>query len=182
MLVQAFPEYVCCTSHISPVRITMTQALKENPLCPSARLEDQSVCWRFYWLCPTFVGSLLLHFMIVWWSHFPWWKWFSRTFEGTIYKNLAWSNTCYGQNSVKYCKNVAQKTRRPTIQPLDCDKPIIVCYSSPASPLGVPSQAPSRFIPCPKIATGKNTSERTFPQWPKDANGFLGCAPQWVFT
>ena len=182
MLVQAFPEYVCCTSHISPVRITMTQALKENPLCPSARLEDQSVCWRFYWLCPTFVGSLLLHLMIVWWSHFPWWKWFSRSFEGTIYKNLACSNTCYGQNSVKYCKNVAQKTRCPTIQPLDCDKPIIVCYSSPASPLGVPSQAPSRFIPCPKIATGKNTSERTFPQWPKDANGFLGCAPQWVFT
>ena len=92
--------------------VTMTLALKENPLWPSARLEDQSVCWRFYWLSSTFVGSLLLHLMIVWW-YSPWWFFLSNSWW-TIYKNLACSNTCYGQNSVKYCKNAAQKTRCPT--------------------------------------------------------------------
>ena len=78
-------------------------------------------------------------------------------------------------------------TKKEGVQPLDfLDKPIIVCYSSPASPpmLGrytFTGPAHGWFGAFSKIATGKNTSERTFPQWPKDTNGFLGCAPQWVF-
>ena len=126
----------------------MPQALKENPLWRCKVGGPECMLMIFLVMsCPTFVGSLLLHLMIVWW-YSPWWFFLSNSWW-TIYKNLACSNTCYGQSSVKYCKNVAQKTRCPTIQPLDfLDKPIIVCYSSPASPLGVPSQAPSRLIRC----------------------------------
>ena len=88
--------------------------------------------------CPTFVGSLLLHLMIVWFS-----------LVKSVSLELLMDNLQeFGMFKYLLWPKFSQIFQKCSAKNKVSNHPIIVCYSSPASPLGVPSQAPSRLIRC----------------------------------